>query len=167
VFRPKRLSYKICLFKLFMRSDIYMTKLAVLSFSGGCRVLEITSNISAAVAFKMSAMGSFTEYVFLPLYTTSRPRKLRSSYSSPWEPQIYWSEKIKTTDELEDEIVDGMIILSRDWLYTEFGLVIVFMEHLQNVTTHNICSVTELRTPKITMATAQINSSQSSLSVAW
>jgi hypothetical protein len=42
-----------------------------------------------------------------------------------------------------------------------------FIEHLQNVTTNNYDSLTELHTPKITVTTAHIRSSQSSLAVAW
>jgi hypothetical protein len=37
----------------------------------------------------------------------------------------------------------------------------------QLVTTNNYDSLTELHTPKITVTTAHINSSQSSLAVAW
>jgi hypothetical protein len=47
-----------------------------------------------------------------------------------------------------------------------FGLVIGFLEHL-NVTTNNYDSLTELHTPKITVTTAHIKSSLSSLAVAW
>jgi hypothetical protein len=47
-----------------------------------------------------------------------------------------------------------------------FGLVIRFIEHLQNVTTNNYDSLTKLHTPKITVTTAYIKSSQSSLEVA-
>jgi hypothetical protein len=42
-----------------------------------------------------------------------------------------------------------------------------FVEHLQTVTTSNYASFTELHTPKITVTTAHIKSSQSSLAVAW
>jgi hypothetical protein len=60
-------------------------------------------------------------------------------------------------------------ILSRDWvwLYTGFELVIGFIKHLQNVTTNKYDSLTELHTPKTTVTTAHITSSQSSLAVAW
>jgi hypothetical protein len=58
-------------------------------------------------------------------------------------------------------------ILSRDWLQTGFGLVIGFTEHLQNVTMNNYDSLTELHIPKITVTTAHIKSSQSSLAVVW
>jgi hypothetical protein len=45
-------------------------------------------------------------------------------------------------------------VLSRDWLWTGFVLVIGFIEHLQNITTSNYNSLTELHTPKITVTTA-------------
>jgi hypothetical protein len=48
----------------------------------------------------------------------------------------------------------------------QFGLVIGFIEHLQNVPTNNYNSLTELHTPKITVTTVHIESSQSSLTVA-
>jgi hypothetical protein len=48
-----------------------------------------------------------------------------------------------------------------------FGLVIGFGEHLQNVTTNNYDSLTDLHTPKIAVTTAHLKSSQSSLAVAW
>jgi hypothetical protein len=48
-----------------------------------------------------------------------------------------------------------------------FGLVIGFIEHLQNVTTNNYDSLTELHTPEITVTTAHIKSSQSSQTVSW
>jgi hypothetical protein len=48
-----------------------------------------------------------------------------------------------------------------------FGLVIEFTEHLQNVTTNNYESFTKLHTPKITVTTAHIKSSESSLAVVW
>jgi hypothetical protein len=51
------------------------------------------------------------------------------------------------------------------WLWTEFGLVIGFTEHLQNITTNNYDSLTELHTPKITVTTAHLKSSHSSLTV--
>jgi hypothetical protein len=41
------------------------------------------------------------------------------------------------------------------------------VEHLHNVTTNNYDSLTELHTAKITVTTAHIKSSQSSLTVAW
>jgi hypothetical protein len=44
-----------------------------------------------------------------------------------------------------------------------FGLVIRFIELLQNVTTNNCDSLAELHTPKITVTTTHINSSQTSL----
>jgi hypothetical protein len=40
------------------------------------------------------------------------------------------------------------------------GLVIGFIEHLQNVTINNYVSLTELNTPKITVTTAHIKPSQ-------
>jgi hypothetical protein len=48
-----------------------------------------------------------------------------------------------------------------------FGFIIRFIEHLQNITTNNYYSLTELHTLKITVTTAHIKSSQSSLVVAW
>jgi hypothetical protein len=51
-----------------------------------------------------------------------------------------------------------------------FGLVIGYTEHLQNVTTNNYDSLTELHTPKITIITAHIKYppfALSSLVVAW
>jgi hypothetical protein len=39
-----------------------------------------------------------------------------------------------------------------------FGLVIRFIEHLQNVATNNYDSLTELHTPKSTVSTARIKS---------
>jgi hypothetical protein len=41
---------------------------------------------------------------------------------------------------LEDEVVDGRIILSPDWLWTELCLVIWFIQYFQNVTRSNIYS---------------------------
>jgi hypothetical protein len=41
-----------------------------------------------------------------------------------------------------------------------FGLVIESIKHLQNITTSNYDSLTELHTPKITVTTAHIKSSQ-------
>jgi hypothetical protein len=52
-------------------------------------------------------------------------------------------------------------------LKTGFELVIGFIEHIQNVTTNNCDSIPELHTPKITVTTAHIKSSQTSLVVAW
>jgi hypothetical protein len=52
----------------------------------------------------------------------------------------------------------------------EFGLMIEFIEHLQNVTTNNYESLTELHIPKITVTTEHIKSSQFAVSllvVAW
>jgi hypothetical protein len=43
-------------------------------------------------------------------------------------------------------------------------MLIRFIEHLQNVTTNNYDSLTELHTPKII---ANVKSSQSSIAVAW
>jgi hypothetical protein len=54
-----------------------------------------------------------------------------------------------------------------EWLQTGFGLVIVFIEHLQNVTTNNYDSLTEIHTPKITVTTAHIKSCRSLAAVAW
>jgi hypothetical protein len=53
------------------------------------------------------------------------------------------------------------------WLQTRFGLVTGFIEHLQKVITNNYDSLTELHTLKITVTTAHIKSSQSSLAVVW
>jgi hypothetical protein len=50
---------------------------------------------------------------------------------------------------------------------TGFGKVIGSTEHLQNVTTNNYDSLTELHNPKITVTTAHTKSSQSSLVIAW
>jgi hypothetical protein len=60
-------------------------------------------------------------------------------------------------------------LLSRDhiWLQKGFRFVVGFIEHLQNITTNNYDSLTELYTPMITVTTAHIKSSQSSLAVAW
>jgi hypothetical protein len=46
-----------------------------------------------------------------------------------------------------------------------FGLIIGFTEHLQNLTTNNCDSLTELHTPRITVTTAHLKSSQSFLAV--
>jgi hypothetical protein len=54
-----------------------------------------------------------------------------------------------------------------EWLQLGLGLVIRFIEHLKNVTTNNYDSLSELHIPKITVTTAHINSSWSSLAVAW
>jgi hypothetical protein len=59
------------------------------------------------------------------------------------------------------------LLLRVKWLQTGFGLMTGFIEYLQNVTTNNYDSLTELHTPKITVATTHINSSQSLLAVAW
>jgi hypothetical protein len=50
-----------------------------------------------------------------------------------------------------------------EWLYTGFGLVLEFIDHLhtQLVTVSNYNSLTELHTPDITVTTAHIKSSQS------
>jgi hypothetical protein len=51
-----------------------------------------------------------------------------------------------------------------------FGVVIGFTEHLQNITTNNNDSLTELHTPKITVTTAYIKFSQFAIpspAVAW
>jgi hypothetical protein len=53
------------------------------------------------------------------------------------------------------------------WLLTGVRLVSGFTEHLTLVTTNNYDSLTELHTPKITVTTAHIKSSQASLAVAW
>jgi hypothetical protein len=47
------------------------------------------------------------------------------------------------------------------------GLVIGFIDHLRIVTTSNYNSLTELRTPNITVTTAHIKYSLSSLDVSW
>jgi hypothetical protein len=41
-----------------------------------------------------------------------------------------------------------------EWLQTGFRLVIEFIEHLQNVTTNNYDSLSELHTPKFSVTTA-------------
>jgi hypothetical protein len=51
-------------------------------------------------------------------------------------------------------------------LYTGFELVIGTIEHLENITTNNYDSPTDLRTP-IAVTTAHRNSSHSSIAVAW
>jgi hypothetical protein len=45
--------------------------------------------------------------------------------------------------------------------------MIGFIELLQNVTTNNYDSLTELHTPKITVTTADMKSSQSFLAITW
>jgi hypothetical protein len=73
------------------------------------------------------------------------------------------SEKEHTLHSWErSELDDQQSILSRD-LETGFGLVVGFIGHY----TRNYDSLTELHTPKITVTTAHIKSSQSSLAVAW
>jgi hypothetical protein len=52
-----------------------------------------------------------------------------------------------------------------EWLFTGVWLVIGSTEHLQNLTTDNFNSLTELRIPNITLT--HIKSSQSSIAVAW
>jgi hypothetical protein len=47
-----------------------------------------------------------------------------------------------------------------------FGLVIGFIEYLQNVAMNNCDSLTELHTPKITVTAGHIKSSQFSIAVA-
>jgi hypothetical protein len=46
-------------------------------------------------------------------------------------------------------------------------MVLGFTEQLQNVTTNNYDRLTELHTPKITVTTAHVKSSQFSIVVAW
>jgi hypothetical protein len=50
---------------------------------------------------------------------------------------------------------------------SDYRLVIEFVDHLQNVTTSNYDSLTELRTRNITVTTAHTKSSKSSAAVAW
>jgi hypothetical protein len=62
--------------------------------------------------------------------------------------------------------------VSHDRVTTDmwFGLVIRFTEHLQKVTTNNYDSLNELHTPKITLTTAYMKSSQFAMSspvIAW
>jgi hypothetical protein len=47
-----------------------------------------------------------------------------------------------------------------------FGFVIGFIEHIQTVTSNNYNNLIELHTPKMTVTTAHIKSSQSSLAAA-
>jgi hypothetical protein len=60
------------------------------------------------------------------------------------------------------------IILSRDRVTID-GVCIgtQFIEHLQNVAINNYDGLTQLHTPKITVTTGHMKSSQSSLAVAW
>jgi hypothetical protein len=61
-------------------------------------------------------------------------------------------------------------ILSRDGVTAEgFGLIIGFIDHLQNITPNDYeyDSLTELHTPKIMITAAYIKSPQFSLAVAW
>jgi hypothetical protein len=61
----------------------------------------------------------------------------------------------------------GIIILSRDWV--NIGGIWIdnwIFEHLQNVTTNNYDSLSELHTPNTTVTRAHLKSSQSSLAVA-
>jgi hypothetical protein len=53
------------------------------------------------------------------------------------------------------------------WLETGFGLVTGFTGLLQNITTNNYDSLTELHTPKIILTTAHTKCSHSLLAVAW
>jgi hypothetical protein len=48
-----------------------------------------------------------------------------------------------------------------------FGLYIGFIDHLQVISRNNYNSLTELHTPNITVTTAHIKFSQSSLVVSW
>jgi hypothetical protein len=74
--------------------------------------------------------------------------KLRASLCNPrshigvWEPQTdaNWMARVGTGFPSS-----GYFMLSRD----RFGLIIGFTEHLQNVTTNNYDSLTELHTPNI------------------
>jgi hypothetical protein len=45
--------------------------------------------------------------------------------------------------------------------------MIGFIEHLQNVTTNNYDSLTDLHSPTITVTSAHIDSSQSYLAILW
>jgi hypothetical protein len=57
-------------------------------------------------------------------------------------------------------------LLSRDRVTIAcFGSIIGFIGHLENITTNNYDSLTELHTPKVTVITAHIKSYQSSLAV--
>jgi hypothetical protein len=63
-----------------------------------------------------------------------------------------------------------IIVTILKWLYTGFGLIIGFLEHLQNVTTNKDYVITVLDIPQITVTTTHIKSSQFSMSspvVAW
>jgi hypothetical protein len=79
-----------------------------------------------------------------------------------FSPPIQSSWSISPTSDTSCHIIE--------WLYTGFGLVIGFIEHLQNVTTNNYDSLTQLHIPKITVTTAHIKSSQFAMSspvIAW
>jgi hypothetical protein len=53
------------------------------------------------------------------------------------------------------------------WLDARFVFVIGFTEHLQNITTNSLNRITQLHTPKITLPTAKVTSSQTLVAVAW
>jgi hypothetical protein len=80
-------------------------------------------------------------------------------------PNLVEGDKMQTKNKIKDDInmyvINTVTIL--EWLQTGFGLVIGFIDHLENVATNNYDSLTELPTPKITVTTARIMSSQSSL----
>jgi hypothetical protein len=65
------------------------------------------------------------------------------------------------------EIALQNILTLMSGLQTSIGLIIRFIENPQNVTTNNYDSLSALHTPKITVTTAHVKSSQSSLVVAW
>jgi hypothetical protein len=67
--------------------------------------------------------------------------------------------KTQQTEDTSYYVIEG--------LQTGFGLVMGFILPLQNITTNNYDSLTELHTANITVTTTHTKFSQSSLAVAW